>query len=197
MRVNARSLVACLLISALVPVSGCRDGRADEDEHDTLGFDTTASWSEPAVFGFADAAFSLLLNDAEIGMKSARRAPVKQLATRMQREYRALAARTDSLSDQRSVVPRSPSALDFAMQHRSAAADLRNEGRRPFDERYLDHVVTGHQRIMDRMYEALSAAQDESVRRLLEDAQRRLETNLAEATRLKTQAGRATTRLRT
>jgi predicted outer membrane protein len=191
MRVNARSLVACLLVSALVPIAGCRDGRADEDEHDTLGFDTTAGWSEPAVFAFADAAFSLLLNDAEIGMKSARRAPVKQLATRMQREYRGLAARTDSLSDQRSVVPGSPSALDFAMQHRAAAANLRNEGRRPFDERYLDHIVTGHQRIMDRMYEAVSAAQDESVRRLLEDTQRRLEANLADATRLKSQGARA------
>ncbi|MDQ3949038.1 MAG: DUF4142 domain-containing protein, partial [Gemmatimonadota bacterium] len=121
-----------------------------------------------------------------------RRAPIKQLATRMQRDYRALAARTDSLSDQRSVVPGSSSGLDFATQHRAAAADLRNEGRRPFDERYLDHVVTGHQRIMDRMYEALSAAQDESVRRLLEDAQRRLEANLAEATRLKNLGARAT-----
>jgi predicted outer membrane protein len=194
MRVNARSLVACLLVSALIPISGCRGGPADE--HDTFAFDTTDGWSEPAVFGFADAAFSLLLNDAEIGMKSARRAPVKQLATRMQRDYRALAARTDSLSDRRSIVPRSTSALDFATQHRAAAANLRTEGRRPFDDRYLDHVVTGHQRIMDAMYEALSAAQHESVRRLLEDTQRRLETNLAEATRLKNQGARATTRRR-
>jgi predicted outer membrane protein len=194
MRVTARSLVACLLVPALVPIAGCRGGRAAA--HDTLTLDMATEWSEPAVFGFADAAFSLLLNDAEIGMKSARRAPVKQLATRMQREYRALAARTDSLSDQRSVVPRSPSGLDFATQHRAAAADLRNEGRRPFDDRYLDHVVTGHHRVMDRMYEALSAAQDESVRRLLEDAHRRLEANLAEATRLKSQGSRATTRRR-
>jgi predicted outer membrane protein len=192
MRVNARSLVACLLVSALVPIASCRGNRADA--RDTLALDTADGWSEPAVFGFADAAFSLLLNDAEIGVKSARRAPVKQLATRMQRDYRALAARTDSLSERRSVVPSSSPGFDFAAQHRAAAADLSNVGRRPFDERYLDHVVTGHQRVMDRMYEALSAAQDESVRRLLEDAQRRLEANLAEATRLKTQGGRATTR---
>lgn len=195
MRVNVRSLVACLLLPALVSTAGCRGGRADEI--DTLALDTSAGWSEPAVFGFADAAFSLLLNDAEIGIRSARRAPVKQLATRMQRDYRALAARTDSLSEQRSVVPGSSSGFDFAMQHRAAATDLRNEGRRSFDERYLDHVVTGHHRVIDRMYEALSAAQDEPVRRLLEDAQQRLEANLAEATRLKSQGGRATTRGRT
>jgi uncharacterized protein (DUF305 family) len=115
----------------------------------------------------------------------------------MQRDYRALAAQSDSLSERRSVVPASSSEFDFAIQHRVAAADLGNEGRRPFDERYLDHLVTGHQRVMDRMYEALSAAQDEPVRRLLDDAQRRLETNLAEATRLKNQGGRATTRRRT
>ena len=192
MRVNARSLVACLLVSALIPISGCRGGPADE--HDTFAFDTTDGWSEPAVFGFADAAFSLLLNDAEMGMQSARGAPVKQLASRMQRDYRALAARTDSLSNKRSVVPGSPSWLDFATQHRAAAADLRNVGRRPFDDRYLDHVVTGHHRIIDRLYEALSAAQDDSVRRLLEDAQQRLEANLAEATRLKSRGARATTR---
>jgi predicted outer membrane protein len=195
MQVNARSLVALLLVSTLLPIAGCRDGRADEN--DTLALDTIASWSEPVVFGFADAAFTLLLDDAEIGIKSARRAPVKQLATRMQRDYRALAAQSDSLSERRSVVPASSSEFDFAIQHRVAAADLGNEGRRPFDERYLDHLVTGHQRVMDRMYEALSAAQDEPVRRLLDDAQRRLETNLAEATRLKNQGGRATTRRRT
>ncbi len=190
MQVNARSLVALLLGFTLVLIAGCRGGRADEN--DTLALDTTGGWSEPVVFGFADAAFSLLLNDAEIGIKSARRAPVKQLATRMQRDYRALAARSDSLLERRSVVPSPSSELDFAPQHRAAAADLGNEARRPFDERYLEHVVTGHQRIMDRMYEALSAAQDESVRRLLEDAQRRLETNLAEATRLKSHRARAT-----
>ena len=194
MRQAARSLLACTLLFGLVPLVGCRETRSAE--FDTLALDTAGGWSEPAVFGFADAAFALLLNDSEIGIRSAKRAPVRQLATRMQRDYRTLAARTDSLSDRRGVVPRSPPGVDFAMQHRAAASDLRNEAQQPFDDRYLDHVVTGHQRIMDRMYEALSAAQDDSVRRLLEDAQRRLETNMADATRLKTQGARAPTRRR-
>ena len=190
MRVARQSLVACVLVSCFIAAAGCRGGGAADQ--DLLAADS-AAWGEPMVFGFADAAFTLLLNDGELGATRARRAPVRQLATRMQRDYRALAARADSLADRRRVVPRSPSTFDFVEQHRAAAADLRNEDRRPFDDRYLDHVVTGHQRIVDRMYEALSASQDESVRRVLEDAQQRLETNLSEATRLRSAGTRPAT----
>ena len=186
MRVNRRSLLPCVLLSLLVPIGGCRGSRAAE--HDSLAADAVA-WGEPMVFGFADAAFTLLLDDGELGAARARRAQVRQFAARMQRDYRALVALTDSLADRRGVVPRSSSAFDFVEQHRAAAADLRNEGRRPFDDRFLDHVVTAHQRIVDRMYEALSASQDESVRGLLEDAQQRLETNLSDATRLRARSG--------
>jgi predicted outer membrane protein len=194
MQFNARPLATALTVCVLMTTVGCRGDRGAIQ--DTLLVDTAITWSEAAVFGFADAALSLLLNDSEIGVRSARRDPVRQLASRMQRDYRALAGRMDSLSERRGVVPHLPSGFEFVMQHRAAATDLRNMDRRPFDDRYLEHVVTGHHRVMDRMYEALSAAQDESVRRLLEDAQRRLETNLAEATRLKNQGGRATTRNR-
>ena len=186
-----RFFVAVLAACILVPTVGCRGGHASEN--DTLALDTAATWNEATVFGFADAAFALLLNDGDIGLRSARRAAVRQLATRMQRDYRTLAARTDSLSERRGVMPRPPAGFDFFTQHRAAAVDLWREDRRPFDDRYLEHVVTGHQRVMDRLYEALSAAQDESVRRLLEDAQQRLETNLAEATRLRSLGTRATT----
>lgn len=194
MHAAARSLAVTLAVCVLIPVGACRGNRSAE--HDTLALDTAAGWNEAMVFGFADAAFSLLLNDSEIGVKAARRAPVRQLATRMQRDYRALAARTDSLSDRRGVVPHLPSGFEFVTQHRAAAVDLRNVDRRPFDDRYLEHVVTGHHRVMDRMYEALSAAHDEPVRRLLEDVQQRLEANLAEATRLKNLGARVTTRQR-
>jgi predicted outer membrane protein len=189
MQVNVRSLAA-LAVGVLIATAACRGNR--DALHDTLVLDTATNWNEATVFGFADVAFSLLINDSEIGVRSAKRAPVRQLATRMQRDYRTLAARTDSLSDERGVVPGAPSGFEFVIQHRAAAVDLRNEDRRPFDDRYLEHVVTGHHRVMDRMYEALGAARDEPVRRLLEDAQQRLEMNLAEATRLKNLGARAT-----
>ncbi len=190
MRANARSLVVCLLASAPISITGCGGGRTAK--HDTLALSTAARWNEPMVLGFADTAFALLLRDGELGVAAARRASVRQLATRMRRDYRALAARTDSLAARRGVTPRSPSGLEFIEQHRAAAADLRNaKNRRQFDDRYLEHVVTGHQQVRDRMPEAIRAAGDESVRRLLEDAQRRLEANLAEATRLKNLGARA------
>jgi len=188
MRINARSLAIFGSVSVVVLAAACRGGPG---AHDTLALDSDG-WSEPAVFGFADAAFTTLAKDGELGSQAARRAPVRQLATRMQRDYRALAARADSLSERRSVVPRSPSGSEFFEQHRAASADLLDMDRRQFDDRYLDHVMTGHQRVMDRLYEALSAAQDESVRRLLEDAQQRLEANLGEATRLKSSSAGST-----
>jgi predicted outer membrane protein len=194
MRVGHRSIQATIIALAIVLAAACRG--ADGADRDSASLETPGAWNESMVFGFADAAFSLLLDDSEIGARLARRAQVRQLATRMQRDYRALLARTDSLSDRRNVVPRLPAGFDFIRHHRAAAVDLRNEDQRPFDDRYLEHVFTGHQRVMDRMYEALSAAQDSSVRRLLEDAQQRIETNLAEAVRLKNLGGRTTSRPR-
>ena len=164
---------------------GCGGNDRRTDGNTDVLYPDAASWDEPRILGFADAAFAVLAGAGELGAQSARRLAVRQLAAEMQRQHAALAARSDSLAGERGVTPQRPLGLEFATEHQGATAALRNERRSHFDDSYLEHVANTLERILDRIYDVLSVTNDAAVSAMLAEAQERIEEHASEASRLR------------
>lgn len=173
----------------------------------------SSTWSDSHVLGFAAASFTALANGADAVVHTSRTRQMRQFWERMGTEHRALAARSDSVTRRLGLVAERPPGLEFLDQFERTMRDLgsspptatsaprpgagsqkkpgtadgasRPAARQVLEARQLDATIEFHERLIDKLDEALAVARHPEVRRLLEGARPRAEAHIAEARRLR------------
>ena len=120
-----------------------------------------------AILDFAnesDSAFGVL------AVKKATSADVKKFARHMEGEHHALRAQGQQLAKKLNVTPQPPSNFDLPDKQKAAMADLESKSGADFDKAYIDHEVQYHEVVLQTANQALSAAQNQQLKDLIQKA---------------------------
>ncbi len=205
MRVRFRSsAITSLSIIGLLALGGC----GDRQRSDTGSSDTAATGAMPsdtadagagAAGGLSDANIVALLDEANMAdsasgayaVTKATNADVKAFARLMMGEHHALRAQGQQLAQRLGVKPQLPAndPLKPAAEAEMAALKAAPKGQQ-FDRVYMEQEVGIHQAVLDLAEKAHGAAQNEELKKLIEQAKPVIQRHLDRAEEIQKKLGR-------
>jgi putative membrane protein len=132
----------------------------------------------PAVPALTDANIVAILDFANesdstfgaLAVKKAKSADVKRFARLMEGEHHALRAQGQQLAKKLNVTPQPPANFDMPDKQKAAMSDLESKSGADFDKAYIDHEVQYHILVLDTANQALTAAQAQELKDLIQKA---------------------------
>jgi putative membrane protein len=144
----------------------------------------TDKWSSPSVIGFATAANSGEVELGKLAQKKATNADVKAFAKMMVTDHSAMLADTKKLATKLNIMADSAAddARDLANHAREELNELTEKAAgADWDKNYMDKMVDGHQKVLDKLQDAAKSTTDAEVRTALEGAVGKVQTHLTKA----------------
>jgi putative membrane protein len=148
-------------------------------------------YSDAEITGFINA-----FNDAEVevgqlGASMATDAQVKELASRIVRDHRALKTEVNRTAQRVNLTPVVPEDdEDLSEDHQAGMRDLRAKAKgAEFDEAFLEHEIRMHRKVLDEVRDALGRTQSVELRTLLEKARDGIQGHLTRAEELEKKFG--------
>jgi len=196
--------MASVIVLALVATACTSRDRAEADSvveraGETVGsaVDTLAGriagreYTNTELLGFIDA-----YNDAEIEIgKSVQpkltNPEVKAFAQRIVTEHTALKAEVGKAAQSLNLTPTVPNAdEDLREDHQKAMREFGEQARgKDFDEKFLEHEIMMHKKILDEIDDALGRTMNEAIRPVLEKARAGVRAHLTAAEELEKKFG--------
>jgi len=182
---NASPRFLTALAVAAFAVAACKSksesyGAVDTTKPATSTTDTSAHAAAPAPSAPAltDANIVAILDFANesdstfgaMAVKKAKSADVKKFARLMEGEHHALRAQGQQLAKKLNVTPQPPANFDMPDKQKAAMADLESKSGADFDKAYIDHEVQYHILVLDTAKQALTAAQAQELKDLIQKA---------------------------
>jgi putative membrane protein len=197
-----------IAVSISVAAIGCKnrseagaraEGSASGDSTVSAMGNDTASASAPSSGGLSDANIVFLLDEANMAdsasgayaLGKATSADVKGFAKLMMGEHHALRAQGRQLAQRLNVTP-APVAddpLKPAVQAEMTALKAAPKGAQ-FDRTYIEQEIGIHKAVLDLAGKAHDAAQNEELKKLIEQAKPVIEKHLARAEEIQKKLGR-------
>jgi putative membrane protein len=135
-------------------------------------------------------------NDAEVeigqlAQTKATDTQVRDFARRIVSEHRALKTEVTNAAQGLSLTPTMPTADEnLPEDHQAGMQDLRNRARgREFDERFLEHEIRMHKKVLDEVEDALRGNRNQELRPVLEKARDGIRGHLRTAEELEKKFG--------
>ena len=135
-------------------------------------------------------------NDAEIEIgkmvqPKATNAEVKAFAQRIVNEHTALKSAVSKLATSLTLTPAAPeNDEDLQKDHQEAMRQLGEQARgKDFDEKFLEHEIMMHKKILDEIEDALGRNKNEEIRPVLEQARAGIKAHLTAAEELEKKFG--------
>ena len=185
--------------------TGCGDRRADDtsarmESPDTMSAGTqTADTGAPEAAQLSDANIVALLDEANMAdsaagayaLTKATSADVKAFARLMMGEHHALRAQGQQLAQRLNVTPKLPASdpLKPAAESEMAALRAAPKGAQ-FDRTYIEQEVAAHKLVLDVAGKGHGAAQNEELKKLIEQAKPVIEKHLERAEEIQKKLGK-------
>jgi putative membrane protein len=180
-----------------------RDGRASGAVDDATPGDTAAvaaanDTAQPAEGGLTDANIVALLDEANkadsaagaLAFKKATNPEVKNFAKLMMAEHHALRVQGQELAKRLNVTPQPPANDPVRALAESETAALQAAPKGPqFDRTYIEQEVTAHKAVLDLAKTAHDEADNEELKKLIEQARPVIEKHLDMAEDLQKKLG--------
>jgi putative membrane protein len=141
-------------------------------------------WTSPAVIGFASAASAGEIEFGKLAQKKAMNADVKAFAKLMVTEHTTMLADTKKLATKLNILADTASdeARDLANDGRDDLKELSDKAPGvEWDQEYMDKMIKGHKRVLEKLQDAAKTTADAEVRTALEAAVGKVQTHLTKA----------------
>ena len=158
---------------------------------DSIRAGARAGWTEPSIFGFANAANTGEIQLGELAAKKATNAQVKAYGRQMVTEHRAMMAETKSMFAKLSTTADTAAddVRDFMGRGRDQLKDLTDKAAgADWDKDYIDKMIDDHQKVLDKLQDAAKNANNADVRAGLEKATGKVQQHLTKAQNIKSNA---------
>jgi putative membrane protein len=171
-----------LVVLATVPPARAQS-LALAPPHSPLRASVTAALDDPTIVAIFDAANTWDIETSQVALQKSRNRDVRQFASMMVRDHRAVRKMGRDLARKLHVTP-TPPGKDFALyqDHQSAMKALRSANGHAFDKAYIDHEVSYHQAVIDAVTtQLLPATRNAEVKALEEKVAPNFQAHLAAA----------------
>jgi putative membrane protein len=148
-------------------------------------------YSNAELVGFVNAYNDAEVEIGQLAQTKATDPQVRDFARRIVTEHRALKTEVTNAAQGLSLTPTMPAADEnLPEDHQAGMQDLRNRARgREFDERFLEHEIRMHKKVLDEVEDALRGNRNQELRPVLEKARDGLRAHLRTAEELEKKFG--------
>jgi len=180
---NASPRLLTALAVAALAVAACKSknesyGSVDTSKPAASTTDTSHPAAAPAAPTLTDANIVAILDFANesdsafgaMALKKTKSADVKKFARLMEGEHHMLRAQGQQLAKKLNVTPQPPANLDMPDKQKAAMSDLQSKSGADFDKAYIDHEVQYHEWLQTTANQALTAAQAQELKDLIQKA---------------------------
>ena len=197
MRSSRQAVHAVLALTVVAAFGACdREDRADVDTAlakagDAVGgvVDSAAGrlggrgFSNAELLGFINAYNDAEIEIGEMAQPKATDAQVRAFAQRIVGEHRALKTEVTSTAQRLNLSATAPEDdEDVREEHEEGMRALRDQARgREFDQRFIEHEIAMHKRVLDEIEDALEGNRNTEIRPLLEQARTGIRAHLTAA----------------
>ncbi|HKW11928.1 MAG TPA: DUF4142 domain-containing protein [Gemmatimonadaceae bacterium] len=208
MNTSRKLIASSLFVVTVVAVAACKGknesyGTVDTTKAAPAAMDTThAVTPAPApaptltdanivaildVANMSDSAFGAM------AVKKAKSAEVKKFARLMEGEHHVLRQQGQQLAKKLNVTPEPPANFDLPDKQKAAMSDLETKTGADFDKAYIDHEVQFHTVVLETATQALTAAQNQELKDLIQKAAPVIQKHLDMAKQIQTKLAGSTT----
>lgn len=200
-RLTRPAVAGAVLAVAAIACQGKREQYSSGALDTTAGTsvparDTTApppsvastKWSSPTIIGFVETANSDEIALGKLGRTKATNPQVKAYARLMVTDHTSMLADSKKLASKLSVAAdtMADDVTDLAKDGHEALKELTEKAAgADWDKNYIDKMVDGHQKVLDKLQDAAKNTNDTELRAALESAVGKVQTHLTKAKDLK------------
>jgi putative membrane protein len=144
-----------------------------------------AKLDDPTIVAIFDAANSWDIQTGGIGAKKGTTKAVRDFATMLERDHKAVRQQGRDLAAKLHVTPTPPKDFAMAKDHAAAVAKLNSLSGKAFDRAFLEHEVAFHKAVLDAVSSTLMPAlQNQEVKDLVKTVAPAFQAHMAAAQNL-------------
>ncbi|HEY2376358.1 MAG TPA: DUF4142 domain-containing protein [Gemmatimonadaceae bacterium] len=180
---NVTHKIVAVSFGTLVVLSACKSknesyGTVDTTKPAATATDTSHPAAAAAAPALTDPNIVAILDFANesdsafgaMAVKKTKSADVKKFARLMEGEHHSLRLQGQQLAKKLNVTPLPPANFDMPDKQKAAMSDLESKSGADFDKAYIDHEVQYHEQLAQTANQALTAAQNQQLKDLIQKA---------------------------